>query len=178
MQIGLVHNCLEPGQFTPISMVLIRYSCGHISGHHEPIHVKFGVWGFFIMFYGHENAEMQKRKFDDVTLQYSIAPTLLHIHTGITHIHRSVISTHRPNMLRTGIKTWWAWVLPVSNAYVPSSQVSRVRSLVYLFLVLDLDAWGFAYCSAVELVMSSIFNLCNKLKQNPDLEIETLQCGC
>ena len=24
--------------------------------------------------YGHENAEMQKRKFDDVTLQYSINP--------------------------------------------------------------------------------------------------------
>ena len=25
------------------SMGLIRYSCGHISGYHEPIHVKFGV---------------------------------------------------------------------------------------------------------------------------------------
>ena len=38
----------------PISLIsvgLIRYSCGHISGHHEPIYVKFGVWGFFIMFY-------------------------------------------------------------------------------------------------------------------------------
>ena len=32
--------------------------------------------GFFyhvLLKYGHENAEMQKRKFDDVTLQYSIA---------------------------------------------------------------------------------------------------------
>ena len=29
---------------TRISMGLIRYSCGHISGHHEPIHVKFDVW--------------------------------------------------------------------------------------------------------------------------------------
>ena len=28
------------------SVGLIRYSCGHISGHHEPIHVKFGVWWF------------------------------------------------------------------------------------------------------------------------------------
>ena len=27
-------------------MGLIRYSWGHISGPHEPIHVKFGVWGF------------------------------------------------------------------------------------------------------------------------------------
>ena len=32
-------------------MGLIRYSCGHILGHHEPIHVKFGVWRFFIMLY-------------------------------------------------------------------------------------------------------------------------------
>ena len=42
-------------------MGLIRYSCGHISGSHKPIHVKFGVkWN------GNENAEMRKRKFDDV----------------------------------------------------------------------------------------------------------------
>ena len=77
-KIGLVHNCLEPGQFTLISMGLIRYSCGHISGHHEPIYVKFGVWLSVRVFhhvllkYGHENDEMQKRKFDDVTLRYSI----------------------------------------------------------------------------------------------------------
>ena len=54
---------------TLISMGLIRYSCGHILGHHEPIHVKFGVWRFFIMLYrnmkkkNHENAEMQKKIF-------------------------------------------------------------------------------------------------------------------
>ena len=57
-------------------MKIIRYSCGHISGHHEPIHVKFGVWGFFIMFYWNIVMKMlkcKKRKFDDVTLQYSIA---------------------------------------------------------------------------------------------------------
>ena len=29
---GLVHNCLEPGQFALISMGLSRYSCRHISG--------------------------------------------------------------------------------------------------------------------------------------------------
>ena len=39
----IVPNSIEPGQFTPISMGLIRYSCSHISGHNEPIHVKFGV---------------------------------------------------------------------------------------------------------------------------------------
>ena len=59
-------NSYEPGQFTLISMgvFMLPYirppwtnscqiwcSCCHISGHHEPIHVKFGVWKFFIMFY-------------------------------------------------------------------------------------------------------------------------------
>ena len=40
---GLVPNSYEPGQLTLISVGLIRYSCCHILGHHEPIHVKFGV---------------------------------------------------------------------------------------------------------------------------------------
>ena len=55
-------------------MGLIRYPCSHILGHHEPIHVKYGVRVFHHVLrkYGHENAEMQKRKFDDVTLQYSM----------------------------------------------------------------------------------------------------------
>ena len=56
-------------------MGLIRYSCSHISGPHESIHVKVFVWSFFchvLLKYGHENAEMQNWKFDDVTLQDSI----------------------------------------------------------------------------------------------------------
>ena len=54
----------KPGQFTLISIGLIKYLCGHISGNHEQIHVKFGVWGFSSCFteYGHKNAEMQKKK--------------------------------------------------------------------------------------------------------------------
>ena len=52
----------EPGQFTPISMGLIRYSCGHISSHHKPSHVKFVVWGFFIMFYWNFVMKMLKCK--------------------------------------------------------------------------------------------------------------------
>ena len=43
-------------------MGLIRYSCGQISGHHEPIHVKFGVWGLFIMFYWNIVMKMLKCK--------------------------------------------------------------------------------------------------------------------
>ena len=54
-------------------MVLIRYSCGHISGHHEPIMSNLVCEGFHhvLLKYGHKNAEMQKWKFDDVTLRYS-----------------------------------------------------------------------------------------------------------
>ena len=48
--------------FTLISMGLIRYSCGHIFGHHEPIHVKFGVWRFFIMLYRNMVIKMLKCK--------------------------------------------------------------------------------------------------------------------
>ena len=47
-------------------MGLIRYSCGHISGHHEPIHVKPGVWGFFIMFYWNIIMKMLKCKKDNL----------------------------------------------------------------------------------------------------------------
>ena len=39
------------------------YSRDNISGPHGPILVKFGV--FIILKYGHENAEIQKRKFDN-----------------------------------------------------------------------------------------------------------------
>ena len=65
---------------TLISMGLIRHSCGHISGHHEPIHSytmnqfmsNLVCEGFSSCStkYGHENAKIQKRQFDDVTLQY------------------------------------------------------------------------------------------------------------
>ena len=56
-------------------MGLIRYSCGHISGHNKPIHAIWYVRVFHhvLLKYCHdENAEMHKRKFDDVTLQYSM----------------------------------------------------------------------------------------------------------
>ena len=69
----------KPGQFTLISMGLIRYACGHILGHHEPIHVKFGAWRFFVMLYRNMKKKImkmlkcqKKKKIDDVTLWYSI----------------------------------------------------------------------------------------------------------
>ena len=59
---GLVHNCLEPDQFTLISMGLIRYSCGHISSPHEPIPTQFGLWMFFIMLHRYMVSKTLKSK--------------------------------------------------------------------------------------------------------------------
>ena len=81
------HNCLEPGQFTLISMEQIMYSCGHISVPHELIPTKFGLWMFFIMlhWYGIQNAEMQKKVFCDViaSVPYTRGEGLLNFHFGI-----------------------------------------------------------------------------------------------
>ena len=70
-------------------MGLIRYSCDHILGHHEPIHVKFGVWRFFIMLYRNMVMKLLKCKkkiFDDVTLRYSI-PSLHLVYVEWTNNH-------------------------------------------------------------------------------------------
>ena len=61
----------EPGQFTLISMgPRYSYSCGHISGHHEPIHVKFGVWGFFIMLFWNMVMKMLKCKKENMMMSH------------------------------------------------------------------------------------------------------------
>ena len=74
----------EPGQFTLISVGLIRYSCGHISGHHEPIHVKFGVWGFFIMFYWNMVMKMLKCKKENLMTSHYIIVDIAH-HISFLH---------------------------------------------------------------------------------------------
>ena len=66
----------EPGQFTLISMGLIRYSCNAAISRATMNHF-MSIWcvrvfHYVLLKYCHENAEMQKRKFDDVTLRYSI----------------------------------------------------------------------------------------------------------
>ena len=60
IEIGLVPNSYEQGQFKLLLVGLIRYSWCHISGPHESIYVKFGVLGFYhvLLKYGHENAKM------------------------------------------------------------------------------------------------------------------------
>ena len=50
----------EPGQFTLISVGLIRYSCGHISGPHEQISTKFELWIFFIILHWYMVFKMLK----------------------------------------------------------------------------------------------------------------------
>ena len=60
--IGLVHDCLEPGQFTLISVGLISYLCGHILGPHEPIPTKFGLWMFLLMLHQYMVSKMKKKK--------------------------------------------------------------------------------------------------------------------
>ena len=59
----------------PHEYLISPIEIGHISGPNEPIHVNVGVWGVFIMFYWNmaiKSAEMQKRKFVDVTVRYSV----------------------------------------------------------------------------------------------------------
>ena len=43
-------------------MGLIRYSCGHISGPHEPIPTQFGPWMFFIMLYRYASKTLKSKK--------------------------------------------------------------------------------------------------------------------
>ena len=61
MEIGLVLNSYEPGQFTLPSMGLIRYSCPHISGSHEMIPTKIWSVDVYKML-----TEMQKKFLHDV----------------------------------------------------------------------------------------------------------------
>ena len=56
---NLFMGAYEPDQFTRISMGLITYSCGHISGHYEQIWC-VGVFHHVLLKYGHESAVMQK----------------------------------------------------------------------------------------------------------------------
>ena len=58
------------------SMGLIRYSCGSISGLHEPISTKFQLWRVFIMHYRYmvfKRLKCKKSSFVASSLQYSIA---------------------------------------------------------------------------------------------------------
>ena len=76
MQIGLVPNSYEPNQFTLHSMWLIMYSCGHISGPHERIRIKFGVLGFFIIIMIYWNIRMKMLKCKNESLMTSHFGTL------------------------------------------------------------------------------------------------------
>ena len=78
---------------------LIRYSCSHISGPMNQFMPNLVCEGFHhvLLKYGHENLEMHKRKFDDITLQYSIGlyPNILLISTTSTGWLRIFILKHK-----------------------------------------------------------------------------------
>ena len=84
---GLVHNCLEPGQFTLISMGLIRYSCGHISGPHEPIPTQFFLWMFFIMLHWYIISKTQKSK------KFFVTSSLLYSICGVQSVYVKILLT-------------------------------------------------------------------------------------
>ena len=47
-----------------MGLIVVWYSCGHISALREPIPTKFGLWMYLIMFHlydGTQNAEIQKK---------------------------------------------------------------------------------------------------------------------
>ena len=61
--------------YTRFNGDIIRYSCSHIWGHHEPIHVKFGVWwGFCIMFYWNMIMKMLKCKKENLMTSHFSTP--------------------------------------------------------------------------------------------------------
>ena len=109
-----MNRCMEPGQFTLISMGLIRYSCGHILGHHEPIPTKLRVWRFFIMLYrnmekkNHENAEkillMTSSLWCSIAMEhhhhvlscFTTSIPCKRRHRNVTSPHRSLTSPSEP----------------------------------------------------------------------------------
>ena len=78
----MVPNSYEPVQFTLISMGLIRYSCGHISGHHDPIHVEFGV------FFSSSSTEIWSWKC------WNEKKKVLWRHTSVLYIGDPCVKTH------------------------------------------------------------------------------------
>ena len=70
-------------------MGLIRYSCGHILGHHEPIHVKFGVWRFFIMLYRNKVMKMLKCK-QKILMTSQFGTLLANLHLFFKLLHRRI----------------------------------------------------------------------------------------
>ena len=85
-------------------MELIRYSCGHILGPLWTDSCKIWCLRVFFFFYhvlrkyGYENAEMRKRKFDDITLQYSIDAN--------SQFTQNQWITIRWVVLQSAVKTW------------------------------------------------------------------------
>ena len=98
-----LHHSYEPGQFTLISMGLIRYACCHISGHHEPIPTKFGLWIFFIMLHRYMVSKTLKCK--KKKKNCDVIASVLYYHASTLGVGRPIVRlitmlslTYRQNM--------------------------------------------------------------------------------
>ena len=92
----------------------LRYSCGHISGPHEPIPTQFGLWIVFHHappIYGIQNAEIQKKSFCDVIASVLCKASILQIqHTCTIRAHQidinSITRSVVPSIVNTRLPTY------------------------------------------------------------------------
>ena len=113
---------MEPGQF---SMGLIRYSCGHISGPHEPIPTKFGLWMFFIMLHRYMVSKMLKLK-----KKFFVMSSLLY----------SVMATQNYDLCKFECQMFF-------SMHVIIEPLSNIISLLRRFLKGLYDMWILTRCS-------------------------------
>ena len=82
-------------------MGLIRYSCGHISGHREPIHVKF-VWGVFITFYWNMVVKILECKKENLMMPHFSTLYLVQAQVGC-----DINSKFTGHCVKTQMSMWW-----------------------------------------------------------------------
>ena len=112
-------------------MGLIRYSCSHISCPHEPIHVKFGVWGFSscsteIWSWKCWNA---KQQFDGVTLWYCINAGTMHIILDQSHSQSLILG--RQDKKLPNFSSFSSTVVPCRNTL--NMNITIIRKKVCSF---------------------------------------------
>ena len=106
---------------------LITYSCRHISGPGEPIHVKFGVWGFFIILFW--NMVMKMLKYKNENLMTSHFGTLWHgpLLCSLLHITSSVMGCNKNSNVYNGWVTYT--VRPAGHMWSVSNSCAAHQAL-------------------------------------------------
>ena len=83
------------------------------------------VFHHVLLKYGHENAEMQKRKFDDVTLRYSLPRNLTSSSTS-----HGVTSGKSPESGSTTSEPSWRVVVPAATSIVSEKRKSSWQDFI------------------------------------------------